>query len=69
MINNLRITTIIVFLISVTIIFNLACKKEEPKPEQEQEPVATSIELVSGADQTGEAGTTLSVPIEYLVKD
>lgn len=61
-----RLLTIPAILISAMIMLISSCDKEEPEPPQ---PVATSIQLVSGGSQTADAGSALTNPVELIVKD
>lgn len=61
-ISFLSLTLIIVSSLGV---FISSCKKDDPEPI----PVVTSIELLSGDDQTATVESTLSEQIEVIVKD
>lgn len=54
------LTFVIILITGMAMIFS-SCKKDDPE--------ATSIELVTGADQTGNVGTSLANSIVVLVKD
>ena len=57
------ILTIAVLLVIGLAIFFSSCNKDDPDPI-----AATSIELVTGGEQTGIIGTALANPIEVIVK-
>ncbi len=60
--SKINLLTISVILIAGINVFFASCKKEDPKE-------ATSIELVSGENQTGGVESSLTNVIEVLVKD
>lgn len=48
------------------LLFISSCKKEDPDPPA---PVATTIQIVTGAAQSADAGSPLANPVEVIVKD
>ena len=62
--NRSSVFTILIALIAVIGIFFTACKKEETEPLK-----ASSIELLSGGNQTAQAELTLQNPVVIIVKD
>lgn len=70
MTKKIRIATLSVILIVVFGIFYTSCKKEKVvEPVEPETKVATSIELVSGGDQTATVETAIASPVVVLVKD
>ncbi len=63
--NRINILSISVILLTVLGIFFTACTKDDPVPEI----VATSIELVSGDNQTAQIETALTNSLVVLIKD
>ncbi len=63
------LTAAVLFLSTAAITFISCDKDDDPTPTPEPEMVATSIELVSGEDQTDFAEATLADAVEVLIKD
>ena len=58
--------TLTLALLTGILLFISSCKKEDPEPPA---PVATTVQLVTGAAQTADAGSPLASPVEVIVKD
>ncbi len=66
-----RILSALTSLLLLVSLFNTSCKPSDTKEDTKDDPViveAESLEVVSGNNQTADAGTELSDPIVFVVK-